>query len=152
MRGSNRTSAFQLISLLGLLVFLASGCRFEQAGSTKKSADVARTFEALQAVPGYRYYYLNQENEPYGVAGLSGRFWIKDPAWRELDPGSPTFEKVVELVKRFPVPGSYTEGFVILDPQKNEIGVWYSSLGAGITVDPDTRRVMITTATPWLGR
>lgn len=152
MHRLKRNPAFQLLGLLGLLVFLASGCRFEAAGSTKKSAEVARAFEARQVVPGYRYYYLNQENEPYGVAGLSGGFWIRDPAWREVDPGSPTFEKVVELVKRFPVPGSYTEGFVILNPQKNEIGVWYSSLGAGITVDPDTRQVMIATATPWLGR
>jgi hypothetical protein len=152
MRRLKRHPIIQIISLLVLMVFLAFGCRFEQTGSTRKSAEVARAFEARQLLPGYRYYYLNQENEPYGVAGLAGGYWISGPAWREVDPASPTFEKVVELVKRFPVPGSYTEGFVILDPQRNEIGVWYSSLGAGITVDADTRQVMIATAAPWLGR
>lgn len=30
------------------------------------------------------------------------------------------------------------------------IGVWYSSMIAGITTDPDTRVVFIATDTPWL--
>lgn len=142
----------RFMGLLGLMVFLASGCQFENVGAVQKSADVARAFEALQVRAGYRYYVLNQENEPYGVAGLGEGFWIRDPAWRELEPGSPTFEKVVGLVKSFPAPGSTTEGFTILDPQRKEIGVWYSSLGAGVTVDADTKQVMISTATPWLGK
>ena len=37
-----------------------------------------------------------------------------------------------------------------MDRQGRQIGVWYSSLSAGITVDPDSRKVMIATATPWL--
>jgi hypothetical protein len=57
---------------------------------------------------------------------------------------------VVGLVQSFPVPGSHTEGFYIVDRQGRRIGVWYSSLTAGITVDPDTRKVAIATATPWL--
>jgi hypothetical protein len=57
---------------------------------------------------------------------------------------------VVGLVQSFPVPGSRTEGFYIVDRQGRRIGVWYSSLTAGVTVDPDTRKVTIATATPWL--
>lgn len=140
------------VCLLWLLMLLLPGCRFENAGALQKSADIARAFEALQILPGHRYYVLNHENEPYGIAGLKDGFWIRDPVWREVDPSSPAFEKMVGLVKSFPVPGSYTEGFAILDPQRKQIGVWYSSLGAGITVDPDTRQVMISTATPWLGK
>jgi hypothetical protein len=152
MRRRKIEPVFQLFGLLGLLVFYGSGCQLETAGSTRKSFEVAHALEALKVYPGYRYYYLNQENEPYGVAGLAAGFWIRDPAWRELDPASPTFAKVVGLVKRFPVPGGLTEGFVILDPGRNEIGVWYSSLMAGITVDPETRQVVIATSTPWLGK
>jgi hypothetical protein len=57
---------------------------------------------------------------------------------------------VVGLVQSFPVPGSRTEGFYVVDRPGRRIGVWYSSLAAGITVDSDTRKVMISTATPWL--
>ena len=53
-------------------------------------------------------------------------------------------------MQSFPVPGSRTEGFYIVDRQGSRIGVWYSSLTAGITVEPDTRKVAIASATPWL--
>jgi hypothetical protein len=67
-----------------------------------------------------------------------------------VPPDFATFSKVVGLVQSFPVPGSRMEGFYILDRQGRRIGVRYSSLAAGITVDPDTRKVTIATATPWL--
>ena len=75
---------------------------------------------------------------------------LEGPEWRSVDPSSPVFRKVVDLVKGFPAQGGFTEGFLIVDPQKNPIGIWYSSLGAGIRMDPNTRRVMISTATPWM--
>jgi hypothetical protein len=107
---------------------------------------VTAAFEALQVPPDYRYYFLNQENNPFGVAGLKSGYVLEDPDWRSVDPASPVFKKVVELVRSFPARGSFSEGSIILDPRKNPIGIWYSSLGAGISIDPNTKRVMITTA------
>jgi hypothetical protein len=111
---------------------------------------VTAAFEALRVPSDYRYYFLNQENNPFGVAGLKSGYVLEDPAWRSVDPASPVFKKVVELVRSFPARGGFSEGFIILDPQKNPIGIWYSSLGGGISIDPNTKRVMITTARPWL--
>jgi len=65
-------------------------------------------------------------------------------------PGSVTFGKVVGLVQSFPVPGSRTYGAYILGAKGEQIGVWYSSMGAGISVDPDTKLLFITTGTPWM--
>jgi len=139
-------------ALAWAFVLLVCACQFENAGGLQKSTEVEQAFAALQLqeFPGYRYYYLNQENNPFGVAGLAGDFWVKGPDWKECDPGSPTFRKVVGLVQSFPAQGSRTEGYYIMDRQGRQIGVWYSSLSAGITVDPDSRKVMIATATPWL--
>jgi hypothetical protein len=50
----------------------------------------------------------------------------------------------------YPVPGSRTFGAYILDSKGERIGVWYSSMSAGITIDPDTKVVAITTGTPWM--
>jgi len=126
------------------------GCHFENAGSVKKSPEVTQAFKALYVDPNHRYYFLNQENSPYGVVGLERGYWIEGPSWREVDPQSETFRKVVGLVQSFPDPSSSTEGYTVHDPQGMQIGVWYSSLGAGITVDPETKRVSISTSTPWL--
>ena len=54
------------------------------------------------------------------------------------------------LVQSFPVPSSMTTGYTIFDHQGRPIGVWYSSLSAGITVDPAAKAVSIATSTPWL--
>jgi hypothetical protein len=70
--------------------------------------------------------------------------------WHAVDPDSATFRKVVGLVQSFPLPNSYTSGFVITDPQGRRIGVWYSSLSAGITVDLQAKIVSISTIMPWI--
>ncbi len=135
---------------LFIAVLSAIGCQMENIGGLERSPEVTAAFEAFRVPSDYRYYFLNQENNPFGVAGLKSGYVLEDPDWRSVDPASPAFRKVVDLVKGFPAQGGFSEGFLILDPQKNPIGIWYSSLGAGISIDPNTKRVMITTARPWL--
>ena len=128
----------------------AVSCQFENVGGLERSPEVTAAFEAHRVPSDYRYYFLNQENNPFAVAGLKSGYGMEGPDWRSVDPSSPVFGKVVDLVKSFPAQGGFSEGFLILDSQKNPIGIWYSSLGAGISIDPNTQRVMITTARPWL--
>jgi hypothetical protein len=138
---------------LGLLAVAAawvSGCTLANIGNLQTSAEVTRQFESLGINPNYRYWYLNQENNPYAVIGLDREYGFSDgPLWRAVEPDSPTFKKVAGLVRSFPVPGSFTTGYSILDPQDRAIGVWYSSLGAGVTVDPATKVVSLATRSPW---
>ena len=139
-------------ALVWVLALLAGACQFENTGSVRKSPEVAHAFETLQlqAFPGYRYFFLNLENNPFGVAGLQSDYWMQGSDWKECDPGSPSFSRMIGLVQSFPAHGSRTEGYYIMDSQGRQIGVWYSSLTAGVTVDPDSRQVMIATPTPWL--
>jgi hypothetical protein len=141
------SSTIGAICIVGLL---AISCQFENVGGLERSPEVTAAFEAHRVPSDYRYYFLNQENNPFGVAGLKSGYGMEGPEWRSVDPSSPVFGKVVDLVKGFPAQGGLSEGFIILDSQKNPIGIWYSSLGAGISIDPSTKRVMITTARPWL--
>lgn len=134
---------------LGLLLALA-GCATANRGGLRASREVGRAFETLHVYPEYRYWYYNQENNPYAVVGLKPPWRIEDVHWTEVDPRSPTFEKVVGLVERFPAPGAFPYGAYILDFQGETIGVWYSSLSAGIRADPERHLVFIQAATPWL--
>jgi hypothetical protein len=137
-----------------VFAFMAGACQLENTGSIRKSPEVSQAFESLQleVFHGYRFYFLNQENNPFGVAGLQKEYWMQGPDWKAVNPDSPAFGKLVGLVQSFPAPGSRTEGYTILDRQGRPIGAWYSSLSAGITVDPDSRKVLISTSTPWLQR
>jgi len=139
------------VCLLAIVAAIVSGCAMANTGSVRTSAEVARQFENLETNPSYRYWYLNQENNPYGVVGLDREYELNGgPVWRALAPDSATFTKVVGLVQSFPLPNSITTGYTICDHQGHPIGVWYSSLGAGITVDPAAKVVSVATLTPWV--
>ena len=136
--------------LVILIMVLVSGCSTANRGGLRNSREVGRAFETFHADPNYRYWYYNQENSPYAVVGLQQPYRIDDINWREVDPNSKTFEKVIGLVQSFPVRGSFTYGAYILDPQAQQIGMWYSSLNAGIKVNPETNVVSINAAMPWV--
>jgi hypothetical protein len=136
---------------LAIAAAIVSGCSMANIGIVRTSPEVARQFENLAINPHYRYWYLNQENNPYGVIGLDREYQLDGGHdWMALDPDSAAYKKVVGLVQSFPLPGSYTSGYDIMDHQGGPIGAWYSSLGAGITVDPATKTVSVATLTPWL--
>jgi hypothetical protein len=139
---------FSFMAILGAA--LAVACTMANIGSIRTSAEVTRQFESLQINPNYRYWYLNQENNPYGVIGLDREYGFDGgPVWRAVEPDSPTFKKVVGLVGSFPMPSSMTTGYSISEHQGRPIGVWYSSIGLGVTIDPATKTVSPSTTSPW---
>lgn len=132
------------------MAILISACSIANLGWLRNSEEVDRAFATLQVFPNSRYWYLYLEDSPYAVLGLNREYRLEDISWTEVEPSSEVFRKVVGLVESFPVPGSRTYGAYILDSKGERIGVWYSSMSAGITVDPDTKVVSITTGTPWM--
>ncbi len=139
-----------VLGLLGAAALLTSACSMANVGSVRHSRETTRAFTDLQVNTDYRYWYLNQENSPYGVAGIDREYRIEGPMWHAVAPETPLFGKVVGLVRDFPAEGRFSSGFLILDPRGRTIGVWYSSLGAGVTVDPEAKVVSIATVWPWV--
>jgi hypothetical protein len=150
VRGEDMPMRHIVLALVLAAGFMAA-CTLAKIGGVHSSPEATEQFEALAARPDYRYWYLNQENNPFGVVGLEQDYRLDDgPTWHAVEPDSDLFRKVVGLVQSFPMPGSFTAGFVITDPGGRQIGHWYSSLSAGITVDPQTKIVSITTVAPWV--
>ena len=142
-------------ALFALLCFIAllylSGCTGANYGSLKHSRDVTQAFETYHVYPDHRYYYLNQENNPYAVVALQVGYTISDNRWIEFDPKTDKLEKVVDLVKDFPVNYSVAYGSYLKDSMGNQIGYWYSSLPIrSLKVDNETKKVSIYTDSPWL--
>ena len=139
-----------MLALCGLI--LLDGCSTANYGGLKHSQDVAQAFETYQVFEEHRYYYLNQENNPFAVIALQNDYTFNGKnLWRPFDPHSDMLKKIVDLVKNFPVYYSRTYGSYITDALGKKIGYWYSSLRmAGVTVDSETRTVAIHTETPWL--
>ena len=138
------------IYLLAVLLPLVA-CATANTGGVKRSVEVAQAIENYNVNPDYHYYLYNQETNPYALVGLHKEYFVEDPDWRPLDPGSAAFGKVIDLVKSFPTYYNSAYGSYIMNSQGDQIGVWYSSLPApGISVDPETKRVSINAPRPWL--
>ena len=59
---------FWFVAILGAA--LAAACSMANIGNVRTSPEVTRQFENLEINPSYGYWYLNQENNPFGVVGL----------------------------------------------------------------------------------
>lgn len=141
--------ALTLTCLAAMLYFL--GCAGANHGSVKHSRDVTQAFETYHVYGGHRYYYLNQENNPYAVVALQNGYTISDNRWVEFDPQTDKLEKVVDLVKGFPDNYANAYGSFLKDSAGNQVGYWYSSLALrSLKVDNETRKVSIYTDSPWL--
>jgi len=150
MNGFKTTRWYAIISVLAVTAMFVTGCAGANRGGLRNSREGGRAFETFHADPNHRYWYYNQENNPYALVGLQQPYRIEDIKWREVDPNSKTFEKVIGLVQDFPARGAFSYGAYILDPQAQQIGMWYSSLNAGINVNPETKVVSISAAMPWI--
>jgi uncharacterized protein YneR len=139
------------VGLFCLIPLFFSGCLGGHFGGLKHSSEVAQAFETFQVYEGCRYYYLNQENNPYAVVALHNRYTLTGKMWIEFDPRSEKLEKIVDLVEGFPVNYSIPYGSYLQDRQGNTVGYWYSSLQMiGVQVDNEKNTVFIRTETPWL--
>ena len=137
--------------MTAVALLLVYGCASGNYGRVEISRDVARQFEAHHVFKDHRYYYLNQENNPYAVAAIQNSFRIDSVMWREFDPQGGKLKKIVDLVKDFTGESSVTYGSYLRDAQGNAVGYWYSKLRTvGVKVDNEARLISINTTTPWL--
>lgn len=137
--------------LICFAVLLWAGCAAGNYGYLKNSRDVTQAFETFHVYPEHRYYFLNQENNPYAVVALQNRYRLGANMWVEFDPRSDKLEKIIGLIK-FSA-GSYAPpvGSYIHDHTGNRIGYWFSSLRIrSLKVDGPNQYVSIYTDMPWL--
>jgi hypothetical protein len=133
-----------VISLAISAMLIVPGFSFAQTGSVRISKEVAKDFEAYKRDPNYDYYFMNLENNPCAVIGLKKDYAIHDIQWKKLSSDSNEFKNVIELVKRFPMSGSTAFGAYILDSQENTIGVYYSGITSGVTVNKESKTLSLT--------
>jgi hypothetical protein len=121
-------------------------------GELQISKSVAQNFEAHRFYSDFRYYTLMDGDIPYAIVGLQKGYRIHDISWIKIDPNSARLSHIEDLVQFFPVQGSVVYGAYIMDSQNKRIGTWYSSLTAGVTVNPETKTVSIATDRTTIGR
>ena len=137
--------------LIAAVLIIVFACASGNYGRVEISPEVAQQFEAYHVFKDHRYYYLNQENNPYAVAAIQNSYRIDSVMWREFNPHGGKLKKIVDLVKEFSGDSAVTYGSYLRDAQGNAVGYWYAKLRmVSARVDNESRMVSINTTTPWL--
>jgi hypothetical protein len=145
-----RSARWLLASFCLGLALITTGC-FSSYGRIKSNDSTSRVFESSQLPANYKFYYYGRSKMPYAIIGLDSQYNLKSRLWREVDPDSEAFEKMVEWTwwdtSYYP---NYPRGKDILDPTGKKIGIWYSSARwAAVKMLDDKGTVMIAPDTPW---
>ena len=144
---ANQKSSIIVSVIISFTIFaslMVAGVSFAETGSFRINKKVATDFEAYRFDPNYEYYFMNLENDPCAVIGLKKDYAVHDILWKRVSSDFKELKDVVELVKRFPMAASPAFGAYILDSKGNNIGVYYSSVGAGVTVSKERKTVDLT--------
>jgi hypothetical protein len=113
------------IILIALIVHL--GCA-ENYGRLQRSQEVNDIFKSYQVLSDHRYYYSGPEGRPEAILGIHRDYTLKTTQWTEVVLTENLLRKWVDwlnfhfdtYVRYFPA------GYVILDPNGKQVGVWYS--------------------------
>lgn len=109
--------------LVLLLLCLFWGCS-SNYGRLKHKPEITQLFKAHEQLANHRYYYAGRTSGPYAIIGVSHPYQQGARAWTLIDSNSGQFG---QLVDNMFVPGEDApQGALILNPNGEQIGVWYS--------------------------
>ena len=135
---------------LGVLIAstLISGC-FENYGRLKRDSELTRAFQSYQIEPDYKYYFYGPSNYPYAIIGIDPAYHISSKVWREVDPGTEQFKKMLYWVWSDDY-YSPISGASILSPTGEKVGIWYSSIWFAAIRFEENNRIAVMPDTPFL--
>lgn len=110
--------------LLVVLPIFFTGCAGNY-GKLDRSMEVKQMFESLSISPNYRYYYSGPESNPFAILGIQKDYELKSSLWKSVDLNRDMLESWMRLSDHGSL-GFPANGYYILSPDGNPVGVWYS--------------------------
>ena len=129
------------ILMIGLLAGCASNHQARgNFGILKLSREVSRIFESYKVLPEYNYYLSGSVTKPRAIMGIDRNYTLATGLWKEAADLTPEqLKKWVDQILGF-LPPTRTFGAYILDPNGQQVGIWYSPRNdSSVTVQPDNR-------------
>jgi hypothetical protein len=114
-----------LLVVVAIMMTGLNGC-FGSYGKVKRDPELTKAIKSNQVIEGYKYYYYGDKDRPYAIAGIEPKYEVRSRLWREVDPHTDQFKKMIYWM--WEDYGYYTYGAHILDPSGATAGIWYSSI------------------------
>lgn len=114
-----------LLLFFGLIVL--PGCAATvPGGKWETDIGVQRAFEAGTVFPDHTYYYLGSSAAPGSIIAISNRFILRTRVWAQVDMTEETLNGWLQWYKTDQITGCDYYGGVILTPDGQRAGLWYS--------------------------
>jgi hypothetical protein len=138
---------------LGVLTLVwVAGCS-QNFGRINWDENVTQAFEANQVEPGYNFYQYTIGMRVFAIVGLDPKLELQSRIWRELETDTEDFKVATSRMwDNYTQLPEYPRGAVIMDPDGEKVGVYFSSIRfVSINFKPENQVVVILDTSNILG-
>jgi hypothetical protein len=125
-----KKSIFLIVSFI-CISCAAGNVALKNWGKIVPDSDVKKQFEIYQIKPSMNYYISGSDVYPNAILGLNSDYTLISTLWKKIEITPAMLQTIVTDMKfrAFNI-GQDQFGFVVLDNQGKQIGIWYSLLSA----------------------
>jgi hypothetical protein len=125
--GKKRGLKITVLTMFFANIFLLTGCA-ENYGRLQRSEEIDKIFKTYRVLPDHKYYYIGPTGRPDAIMGIHSDYKLVTTQWTQFDPSDDTLKTGVDSINFYHSTRVryYPYGFIILDPEGNQVGIWYS--------------------------
>ena len=124
---------------LALMMLILGGCA-RSMGSLQWNEDVTALFQKHEWVEEYQYYHYSEgwiSRRVYAVVGIKAPYVVESRLWRQVEDQEELQSIINDAIL---ASDSAPQGFNIINPDGDHVGIWYSSVfGPSVRFTTDNR-------------
>lgn len=109
-------------------ILMVVGCTgSKQYGRYRIDDQVKADFEAYRVFPQYAYFFSGPQNFPRAIIGVDKNYELVSRFWKPIDLTERQLTKWIQNITHVGVGSHKFDGYTMLAPQGDPVGIWYSS-------------------------
>jgi hypothetical protein len=133
-----------LLTIMYLSFIFLAGCAGSY-GHLQRNEEVDKIFKTYRILPGHKYFYTGPAGRPDAIMGVHNEFTLETTQWTQFDPSDDTLKTGVDSINfhNSNRVRNYPYGFLILDSEGIQVGIWYSIWDWTTVIREDDNRIKV---------
>jgi hypothetical protein len=139
-----REMRIAMVILFFVAVTVLAACS-ENYGRLQRSEEVDKIFKTYRVLPDHKYYYTGPTGRPDAIMGIHSDYTLETTQWTPFDPSDDTLKTGVDSINfhNSNRVRNYPYGFLILDSEGKQVGIWYSIWDWTTVIREDDNRIKV---------